>query len=218
MQRLFPLILCCWFINGLTMDLVVDQSVFAVVTHKDGIASGLAHDHFIHANNLKAAISGASTEDLAVDLVFDVAGLEVDEVTQIAKWSAQLKELGIQKEEFTRHSDKTSKKIHKAMWDKKQLNKEAFPQIKAQIKKVEQAQIVMGKRTFAYRITVAITIVGKTVDKEFGANITYNEGVLNLEAATEARFTDFGIKPYSAMFGAVANQDLFYFYVNLTAR
>ncbi len=38
------------------------------------------------------------------------------------------------------------------------------------------------------------------------------------EAVAEARFTEFGIEPYSAFFGAVRNADLFHFVVEIVAR
>lgn len=218
MKRLLPLFWCVWAPFSMSMDVDTEKSIFAVITHKGGIASGLAHDHFIHANKVTAQIDGDKIDNLALTLVFAVADLEVDEVTRVAKWSSKLKKLGIQKEPFTAHDEKRAQKIHKAMWGKDQLNRMAYPNIEARLAGIAEKAVTIGERTFAYELTVAVTIVGQTVNKVFGADIAYNEGVLNLEAAAAAQFTDFGIEPYSALLGAVSNQDRFYFYVNLTTK
>jgi hypothetical protein len=41
---------------------------------------------------------------------------------------------------------------------------------------------------------------------------------LTIEGVGSARFTDFGIKPFSAFMGAVKNLDEFHLYLNLRAR
>ena len=58
---------------------------------------------------------------------------------------------------------------------------------------------------------------GKRAERPARVRYTYREGKLEVEALGEFFFTDFGIKPYSAMLGAVRNRDRFHVYLLLTA-
>ena len=63
--------------------------------------------------------------------------------------------------------------------------------------------------------TLAFTVHGKTVKRECPANIVVEENGLKVDAVGAFKFSEFGIKPYSAMAGAVKNADEFHLFVKI---
>ena len=72
--------------------IIPEQSVFAVVTRKGGLAGGLAHDHFIAASNYTARLEVPNTNRLATrfHVRFDAKDLVVDRKELAEKWFVQI--------------------------------------------------------------------------------------------------------------------------------
>ena len=112
----------------------VDQeaSVFAVVTHKEGLAAGLAHEHFVVAKGLEADLRPGglfSSEDetpAAATIELPVERLQVDDPVLASAWQERLLELRLIAEPFAELSDKDRRKIRRSMLGKKQLDSEAI--------------------------------------------------------------------------------------------
>lgn len=206
------------FLSGLAFaNELPTNSTFAVITHKAGIAKGLAHNHFVTASSWQGSWEdpNAAPEAIRLSLTFPVKDLVVDDFQQASQWFPKIKELGILAEPYEELKDKDRKKIRKSMLGKSQLHAASFPDIKAAITAVTPKAQQMGTVSFSHELTVAITIKGKKVDASIPARIERTEQGLKLFAVCELQFTQFGIKPYSAMFGAVANQDRFHLLVSI---
>lgn len=186
------------------------DSLFAVITHKGGFAKGLAHNHFVHAGNWKVESSGEDLDSLQLKLRFPSAELVMDHSETVNRFFARVKQLGILSEAFSQVPDKDRAKIRTAMLGKSQLNADAFPQIMARLVKVEHKPTNFGSVSFPQLLHVAVTLVGKEVLTTFPGALSIAEGKLMLEAVGTLKFSEFGIKPYSALFGAVSNQDQFH--------
>ena len=63
-----------------------------------------------------------------------------------------------------------------------------------------------------------MTIKDKTVVLKIPATLTSVNGALQIEAGVTSSFSAFGIEPYSALLGAISNQDRFDLLISLTAR
>ena len=203
-----------------TGELILDEgSVMAVVTHKGGLAKGLAHNHFIAPAKVDSQLTLTDgPESLTFTISLDVNDLEVDPPELSAKWYPRIEALGLLDEAFGEVSEKDRGKIRKTMLGKSQLRADRFPTITARGEVTATRETTVGEVTFTHVLTVSLTIRDVTRDIEIPANISVENGRLSLEATVRMRFSDFGIKPYSAMLGAVSNKDEIDFYVNLMAE
>jgi hypothetical protein len=98
------------------------------------------------------------------------------------------------------------------------LDATRYPDISAEVVAIAEKKSKVGDTEFTHAVTLRFTAHGKTVEKAIPARIELAEDLLKVEAVGEYKFTDFGVKPYSAMLGAVKNQNEFHLYVNFTAR
>ena len=195
------------------------DSVMAVITHKDGIAKGLAHNHFVYAGAYKAKLSTADSPlDLALEITLQTTDLVVDDKAVSDKWYPRLEELGLLAESFSELDEKDRGKIRKAMLGKSQLNEAKHKQMEIKLLEVTAEASEVNGIAFAYKIKAAFTIVGETAEATLAANINHDSGKLAMEAIGSLSFSAFGIKPYSALLGAISNQDSFDLYLSIKAE
>lgn len=191
------------------------HSVFAVLTHKAGIGSGLAHDHLVVAAKptVKLDFDPASPEATKLTFKVGVEALEVDAPGPRAAWKGRFKELGIHSGELPLVSDSDRGKVRAAMLGESQLNGAKFPEIRAEVVALARASAGAG-----WNVKLRLTIRGKTIERQLRATWSEQAGTLTAEIHGELHFKDFGIEPYSTLFGAIRNDDLFHLYVNVVAH
>lgn len=204
---------------GETLQVLDDVSVFAVVTHKAGLAAGLAHNHLVTARGYEVSLtlSADAPETAAFEIEVDVTDLSVDEPSLQAAWYPRLELAGILDEPFEEISEKNRGKIRRSMLGAKQLDAASHPRIRARLANLEPHDEKLGALETSWRGTLALEVHGRTVEKPVLASIRWEEGVAHLEAVAAFSFSDFGIQPFSAMLGAVKNRDEFHVYVNFKA-
>jgi polyisoprenoid-binding protein YceI len=195
------------------------DALFAIVTHKKGAGSVIAHDHLVYATNWKAemTVDGRDLGTSRFTLRFPTASLRTDTQAISDKWYPVLRTAGIQKKPFAKVSDSHRKLIIEHMLAKNQLNAEKFPEIRAELKSLRPHASAIGDKKFKGEARIALTVVGQTVERLFGVNIEEKDGYVRIETIGSYKFTDFGIKPYSAMLGLMSNEDQFYVLVNFKA-
>jgi len=232
-MRLFPVLIAAQLlallgapINATAPDespgaqpaLVAERSVLAVLIHKGGVASGLAHDHLVTAPlaALDLKLDSAAPEATRATLKLAVEKLEIDHFAARAKWKGRLKELGVGPDKLDPIADSDRGKIREAMLGKSQLDAAGFPEISAELLGLRRAEGVA--KPFTGYAKLRLTIHGKTVEREIPARWSAEGGVAEAEALGEFKFTEFSIKPYSAALGAVKNQDGFHLYVALATK
>lgn len=196
-----------------------EESILAVITHKGGFASGLAHNHLITAAGYDAKLEfdEASVSATRFELRIRPEDLVVDDPELQNTWFPQIRALGILDEPFGDVSDGDRKKIRSSMLGKKQLDAASFAEISASLLSVREVAAPTEEESFAYRVTVVLEIRGRRVEREMLARFALEDGALSVEAFGDFQFTDFGIKPFSAFLGAVKNQDEFHVYARLVA-
>ncbi len=196
------------------MKIDPEASVFAVVTHKAGLAARLAHNHLVVAGDFEASLGFDPENPKATTFRFEAsaAQLTVDDPAAQSRWYARIAELGILSEPFGEVSEGDRAKIHKSMVGKKQLDVERHPKIRAEIVSVTKGGSAQPEG-FPFSVRLRVEIVGKSVEKTLAGRFEHHGGRLAFEAFGEFAFTDFGIEPYSAMLGAVKNDDPFHIYV-----
>lgn len=195
------------------------ESVFAVVTHKAGVAARFAHNHLIAPETYTCSIehSGGGVEDLAFSLSFPVTALNVDLPELQKKWYPAIKALAILDTPFSEIDESDRATIEEHMLAEDQLDAEQFPEITVELVSISSEESTLGAKTFQNSATIRFSVHGKTVERAVPASIDLTADTLQVEAVGRFRFTEFGFEPYSALFGAVKNKDEFDVYVHIQA-
>ncbi|MDX9974471.1 MAG: YceI family protein [FCB group bacterium] len=196
------------------------ESIFAVVTHKAGLASALAHNHLVYPRDYTAKIgkAGEGLETGRFSITFPTSNLVPDDPKAAVQWYPRLEALGILDKPFTNLSEKDRAKVREAMLSKEQLDAARFPSIRAEVTTIRVEATRQGTLDCTHVATIALTLHGKTVEREVPVRIEVSDNTVKVEGTARFRFREFGIKPYSAMLGALKVEDAFDLYVHLVAR
>lgn len=196
-----------------------ERSVFAMIVHKGGLASALAHNHFIFPERYELTLThtagAATTADFA--LSFRAEDLVVDLPEAQTQWFPLIKELGILEKPYSALGEEDRAKIRRTMLGAGQLDAATYPTLGAELTGIVKAESapVPG---FDYTATVALTVRGVTVEAPYVARIVEGEdGSLTITAAGSYLFTDFGMAPFSGLWGAIQNQDRFHILAHFEA-
>jgi hypothetical protein len=197
-----------------------DRSTFAVLTHRAGLASGLAHDHLVVARGatVTVAFDPAAPESAQLAFSAPVLSLDVDPSAERGRLGPRLRELGALDRDLPAVEEDDRAKVRKAMLAPGQLHVERYPRVEAALAGLERRGGEGARVALGWNARVRVTVHGKTVEKAVPARWEVQDGTLTAEALGEFRFTEFGIEPYSAMLGAVQNADAFHVYVSLVAK
>lgn len=175
-----------------TFTVDVKKSSIVIQVFKDGAAAALAHDHVVDAKDFAGTIV-ADAADLAtasVEVTAKTASFVNDE-------SALRKKFGLDGE----MSDKDKKTVEENMKSAEQLDIASFPTVKFASTSVSKG--ADGKLTLKGKLT--LHGVTKEVSMPFEAKVEGND--VSGAATYRMKTSDFGIKPYSALLGAVRNKD-----------
>lgn len=196
-----------------------EDSVFAIVTHKTGLAAKLAHNHLIAARQINATISADPTQINSGKFTFTtkVKELEFDRADLQKRWYPTIQALGWLNEPYATLKDSDRETIREHGLADDQLNAEKFSDVQARLESLTDAPSKVGAKSFAKKASVSVTIRGQTVKRDFPANVTLQGQELTVEAVADFKFTEFGIKPYKALMGALGNEDKFNMLVSFRA-
>lgn len=197
---------------------LAEGSVFAVVTHRGGLASGLAHNHFVVADRFLADLTFDSGNPANTKLRFSTLteDLSIDDPELQAAWIDRIRALHLV-EEFGDLDEGNRAKVRAQMLDEDQLDPDNFSVIGAQVTSIAEGTNQIGEVSFDYVATVDVTIHGNTVTRDVPARYEQTEDGVRLEAVGRFQFEEFGIKPYSAFLGTVKVKNEFEIYINITA-
>lgn len=200
-------------------EVVREESIFAVVTHKGGFAARLAHNHLVYPTDYTVVLSGAPDDfgTAVFKLSFPTTALAVDAPAVQAKWFPHLKRAGVLDAPFAEVSDSDRATIAEHMLGEEQLDAAAHPEIAAELRQIVEQPSKRGETVFRWTATVAFTVHAKTVARDFAANVDSTGDRVTVEAVGRFTFGEFGIEPYSAFWGAVKNKDEFDVYVHVAA-
>jgi polyisoprenoid-binding protein YceI len=178
------------------------KSLLVVKTFKEGAAARLAHNHVVHAPDFSGSVQfdaqNPGNDSIRVEV--HTATLTVDDFAR----RKQFGETGLP-------SDDELADITKNLRSEDQLYVERYPTMGFVSNKVEKTA------EGAYKVTGKLTIRGVTKEVSFPAQVTM-EGT-NFRSKAELKFkqSNFGYKPYSAMFGAVRVADEAILFLDIVA-
>ena len=178
-----------------------NKGLLYVHVHKaETLAADLSHDHAIQAVGWsgKASFDFDDYTTCNVSIAVPVNNLQVDnpEVRKVAGIQGSI-------------SDGMRADVKKHMLSDVQLDAEKYPMItfkSTECKGSGESMTLNGNFTL-HGTTKAVSIVTRVSD----------ENGLTLKGMLPVKTTDYGIEPYSAMFGAVGNKDEMEIHFNLVA-
>lgn len=172
----------------------IDSKASSIVIQvfKDGAAAALAHDHVVEARDFAGTITAdpADPTSATVEVTAQTASFFNDETKMRKKY-------GLEGE----ISEKDRKAVEENMKSKDQLDVAGHPTVKFTSTSVKKA--ADGKLTLAGKVT--LHGVTKDVSMPFDAKVDGNN--VDGKASFRLKTSDYGIKPYSALLGAVKNKD-----------
>ena len=178
------------------------QSEFVVQLFKAGAGAVLAHDHIVRATTFtgQVQIDLATPASGSITVEVQAASLKADEPTMRQKYglSSQL-------------SEKDRQQIQETMLSKSQLDVEHYPVMKFTSTRIE------AQTPGTYAITGKLTIRGITQSVTFPAQVERRDKALQVRGSFRFSQSSFGYEPYSALFGAVRNQDEVLFHFDVLA-
>jgi hypothetical protein len=206
--------------SAASLRVVAEESVLAVVTHKGGLGSARAHNHFVTADVAGATLDFDAENPLGTRfrLTARVQELLVDAPGRHAQWSSRIRELDILDIGPEELSDSNRSKIREAMLGKKQLNSASFPDLEVELESLSRHSSQVGDTEFPFEALLLVKIHGEKRRLKAAVRYRLDGDTLHLEGVATAKFSDFGIKPYSAFLGVVKNLDEFHFFLSLRAR
>ncbi|KAB2949711.1 MAG: hypothetical protein F9K18_15190, partial [Thermoanaerobaculia bacterium] len=112
-----------------------ERSVFAVLTHRAGVAARLAHDHLIVARApvVELDFDPARPEAARLAARVNVVALDVDPPAERAALSPRLIELGALSAALPGVDPDDREKVRKAMLGRGQMAPESFPEVGAEL-------------------------------------------------------------------------------------
>jgi len=193
------------------------NAFFAIVTHKAGLAKGLAHNHLIHASRFQASFSyhPTSPHKSHFSMRIPVDGLVADDQEQRKKWSPFFQQKRILEEAFQFISDADRTKVRRGMLAKDQLHAKKYPYIKLRLLGVSSQK--KSRHGYDKSLKMAFTIRGKRHVCSMDAKLRRKGRRLFVEALGETTFSAFGIKPESVFLGAIRNKDQLHLFTRFQA-
>ena len=169
---------------------------------KDGAAAALAHDHVVDVKDFAGSIvTDGDAATASVDVTAQTASFTNDD--------AKLrKKFGLDSE----ISEKDRKAVEENMKSKDQLDTAGFPTVKFVSTSVKKG--ADGKLTLAGKLT--LHGVTKDVTMPLDAKVTGDD--VDGSASFRLKTSDYGIKPYSALLGAVKNKDEIVLHLHLVGH
>ncbi len=203
------------------------ESTFVVLTKKAGLASAFAHDHVVQAKSFDLTVfppqeqqtgAGALSLPRQVLLTTKTKDLVVDDPVLGKQLFPRLKALGVTKEPFSELSRSDREGVAESMFSEEQLWAEKFPDISVSADGFVAQPGRLGSLESSHVASFTFRIRGKEVKKQMPLIITQSGGWVTVEGLTSAKFEEFGFEAYSAMLGAVRNQDTFHFYFSAKGK
>lgn len=202
------------FVNG--------KSSFAIFTGREGIASGLAHRHVILAQDPTVNLVAVSSPDGVIpnsgtaDIKITVKNLLVDDANATESIRGLATERGIWSATADRVDSSIREKVTENMLDSSQLDAENFPTItgNGNFSDCQPVSAMSAK----CKLALALTLRGVTVSKDVELVLIKDGTGISGQFVAPFKFNEFGIKPYSAMLGAIRVSDEFHLAVILRAE
>ena len=174
-----------------TFAIDTKKSSIVIQVFKDGAAAALAHDHVVDVRDFSGSIvvDAADPASATVEVTAKTASFFNDE-------SKLRKKFGLDGE----MSEKDRKSVEENMKSAEQLDIAAFPTVKF-------VSTSVGKDGARWKLNGKVTLHGVTREVSMPLEAKVDGNTVTGTATFRLKTSDYGIKPYSALLGAVKNKD-----------
>jgi hypothetical protein len=202
----FPLFISA---QAYSSSLTLDQSktALAVLTNKEGLAAGLAHRHIIVAQNVRGTLTAVAQAGSllpvsgAAQLEFRVEDMIVDQTSAADKIVPVLESNHSWNSKSDKIEPSNSEKVRENMLAEDQLDAKKYPVIKGS--GTFSSCTALDAARANCDLELQITIKGVSVTRKAQLLVVSSGDGLTASFHLPLKFTDFGIKPYTAMMGAI---------------
>ena len=196
-----------------------DNSLLGFINHKRGLASILIVDPLTYPGEYDLNITlNPSIESAAFTVRYKVEAIQVAGPEVLQRWGQAILEAGATSKPLKAPSPSRQRKTRKAILSEEFLDAARYPEVRVKSLRIEAISNGAAEGPHTHKMTIEITMHGKTVATTFPATVVLEANRLTVNAAFSLRLTDFNIKPYSALFGAVRFDDLFHVYMHFEAK
>ena len=166
--------------------IVLGDSVFSVITHKAGVASGLAHNHFVVAGQPSLVLDFDPHEPMSTSFRLEAAleNLIVDGPGRHERWSDRLQQLSILDEGPKELSVKNRAKIREAMLGRRQLDVATFPTLSVEAVGFENSPTRLGGVDFPYAASFEVELHGKSVRLKAASRYEWDHALCRTRSRT----------------------------------
>lgn len=173
-------------------EILKEQSIFAVVTHRGGPAAAMAHNHIVYPTEYTVEATNAddTPENAKFTIRFATTSLTSDTVDAQTKWFPYIQAAGILNEPFKEVSEKDRAKIRESMLSEKQLDAAKYPEITAKLIGLKASPSTQGKTAFTHVARMSFTVHGRTVERDVPAHVTKDGDYSNHVGMLEPVGTD----------------------------
>lgn len=189
---------------GATYRVDPERTRLVLQVFRDGVGSGLAHDHVVEATEVGGTVeyNAARPADSAVVVEVRTASLRVDDPAARRRLGAAGGEL----------SDSQRADVDRAMRAPEQLDVARHPTIRF------ASTRVVAEGNGRLQVTGRLMLRGVTREVTFPATVAVESGTLRGQATLTFLQSSFGYRPYSALLGAIRNKDEVTLHIDLVAR
>jgi hypothetical protein len=196
-----------------------EQSSLAILTDKEGLAAGLAHRHIIVASKWSGTLQLAKKAAPATSLLSSISSGEAtiiisakDLIVDSPEAAKGILGVLVEAKHWDVQKDKlepgNATKVRDNMLDESQLSAEKFQTIEgnglfSSCEKLTDASVTCA-------LDLNLKVRGQTVAKKVSVILKQQGTAIVAELFVPYRFSEFGIKAYTAMFGAIAVKDEFF--------
>ena len=196
-----------------------DSSLLGFVNHKRGIASALIVDPLTYPSEYDLNIAlNPSVESATFTVRYDVKNLQVAGPEVLQRWGRQILEAGATRKPLEAPSRSRRRKIRNIVLSKKFMDAARYPEVRVKSLGIETISNGASDGRHTHKMTIQITMHGKTVTTTFPSTVVLEGDRLTIDAAFPLKLSEFNIKPYSAFFGAVRFSDTFHVYMHFEAK
>jgi hypothetical protein len=223
--KIFALLSACMMGQSLMAapaTVAISKSTLAIVTQKEGIASGLAHRHIIVAAKWIASLdlkNGVATNHLesgTAKISIPSADLIVDSPDAAQGIVEVLKSGKIWDPSSDKLSPENAEKVRENMLVDSQLAASKFPVIQGSgaFTDCKKSSDLLTECT----LELTLKVRDRTVTKTLPLSLKNQDGEWTADFLGKFKFSEFGIKPYTALMGAIAVTDEFVLACRLAAK
>lgn len=192
------------------------ESLLGFVNHKRGLAKMFVEDPLSYPTAYTMDIElDPSLESGGFRIHYYVKDVQVADGEMLRRWGDAILAAGATATPLRPSSPSRQERIRKVIVSKRVLHASKYPEI--EVRSLGVKKLTSATTSHTHEINIEILLHGEAVKTVFLATVTLIGDRVTIDGAFPLKMTDFNIKPYSTLFGAIRFDDVFHVYLHLEA-